>query len=273
MFQKLSIFLFFICVFHIHLFATTIPTTQKAQESSEKAVSSVFYTHISELFPSQLRYASKNVTEKAQKILKNKDAVWDENQSKWEYKYYNGLSALAEKDAIPVVKAPFGYALIDGHHNVLSSISVGADWIPVILVDDLSNMSYEDFWEKAEDMGWAYLYDINGQKSYPPTSFDQLQDDPNRYFAAIAARKYLNEFDPNSIGAEYPIWIKIGKDIPFIEFKISDALWNSGVIYSYDMGDNPSEEFVEAARRALIEANIPGLKVIPERTHYPRNGD
>ncbi|MBA3238040.1 MAG: hypothetical protein H0T62_06780 [Parachlamydiaceae bacterium] len=238
------------------------------EKMSKKDRSTVTYVHFRNLFPSQLRFSTQNVKQKVRNILKKKNAVWDESTSQWSYKYYDGLSALSEKDSIPVVKAPFGYALIDGHHNVLSNIAVSSEWIPVKVIDDYSHLSIDAFWAKTELMGWAYLKTINGKKSVPPILFSELQDDPNRYFAAIAARKYKNEADRDSSGAEYPVWVKVGKDIPFIEFMISDAMWKRGLVYSYDMGDNPPIEFVESARQVLLESDLKGLRVIPSRIHY-----
>jgi hypothetical protein len=260
----------FLLIFLVTLcFIVSLQVIAFAQaKMTKKASSKVVYVHYRDLHPSQLRFASQNVEQKVKNILKKNNAILNKSTSQWSYKYYNGLSALSEKDSIPVVKASFGYALVDGHHNVLSNIAVGSEWIPIRVINDLCHLSLEAFWAEAELMGWAYLYDINGKKSFPPTLFSDLQDDPNRYFAAIAARKYKNEASRDSSGAEYPVWVKIGKDIPFVEFMISDAMWKSGLVYSYEMGDNPSIEFVESARQVLLESDIKGLRIIPTRTHY-----
>jgi hypothetical protein len=110
---------------------------------------------------------------------------------------------------------------------------------------------------------------MQGQKGKIPLLFSELQDDPNRYFAALIARKCKADGDLKmSIGAEYPVWIKVGKDIPFVEFRISDVLWQKGIIYDYKMGDQPPQQLVEAARKTLVEANVKNLRVVPERTKF-----
>ncbi|MFI5343700.1 MAG: ParB-like protein [Chlamydiales bacterium] len=235
--------------------------------SQEVALEQPFYVNITELFPSQHRYASMNVQEKMNRKLEKGDAWWDQKEERWVFLHNEGTSIFSIKEALPVAKTCFGYALLDGHHDVLASKAFRADWIPIRVFADCSALSESDFWAKAEALGFAYLYDLKGEGGIPPKEFEQLEDDSNRFFAAISARKYTPDLT-SSAGADYPIWIKIGKDIPFIEFKISDALWKSGFEYSYEMGLSPSMEVYEAAREIIKNANIEGLKVVPERLHY-----
>ncbi len=217
-----------------------------------------FYLPCSSLFPAQTRISFDRVEEKKSKAMKN--AVWD---GKWRFKHDDGKSLLSLKDPLPIVKAPFGFIPTDGHHDIRASIDLGAETIPVQIIADLSHLSVEKFWEQAETQGWAYLYDLQGIKTAPLERFQDLVDDPNREFASLTARKY--SLDGSSKGAEYPLWIKMDRDIPFIEFKISDALRAKGIVHK---GGEPTLEFVEKARQALLEARIEGLKVIPSRIHY-----
>jgi hypothetical protein len=225
------------------------------------------YVDYHEIFPAQFRYASRNVEDKIEKAVQRGYASQN-SEGGWTYEFFEGRSIIPEKEALPVVRASFGYVLVDGHHEVLSSIALGADWIPIKIIADLGALTPERFWKEAEERGWAYLIDLHGIKHpEPPATFDQLIDDSNRYFAAISARKYAADLS-SSIGAEYPLWIKIGKDTPFIEFKISDVLWRHQIIYDYEIGDRPPEELIEAARAALLAADVPGLKLVPSRQHY-----
>lgn len=80
---------------------------------------SVEYVSIREIFPAQIRYSILNMKDKANRRISKGDAVWNEEDGKWEYKFNHGTSILAEKDALPVVRTSFGYVLIDGHHDVL----------------------------------------------------------------------------------------------------------------------------------------------------------
>lgn len=258
----------YVCHFSLVFLALFLTINLPAAEQDNPG-EQVHYVSYHQIFPAQLRYSSQNVTEKVGKAISKGNAAWNEKENKWILKYDEGKSILSEKEALPVVLASFGYVLADGHHDVLSSIQLQAEMIPVRVIADLSQLEIEDFWKEAEKKGWAYLYAIGGQRSLPPQYFTDLQDDLNRYFAAITARKYVNEDMKESSGAEYPLWIKIGKDIPFIEFKISDVLWMHGLIYNEDLhGNPPTEEFVELARKVLLEANIEGLRVVPERTYF-----
>lgn len=106
-----------------------------------------------------------------------------------------------------------------------------------------------------------------------------LQDDGNRFLAAIAARKCTKRGQPakESTGAEYPLWVKIEKDIPFIEFMISDALTKAGLHYDRSMGSDTNAEplasFIEKAREVLNKNPIKGLKLVPEKTYFMQIND
>lgn len=232
----------------------------------------VKYVSIDELFPAQIRYSLLNMKDKANKAIIKGDAVWNDDGG-WEYKFDNGNSILSTKDALPVVRASFGYVLIDGHHDVLSSMHLQARTVPIHVIEDVSYLSRDEFWREAEGRGWAYLYTIDGRKAAPPTSFYDLTDDPNRYFAAITVRKFTaNEDDTySSKGAEYPLWVKVNKDIPFIEFKIANVLYENGFVYNPDhMGRPPAESVAERARQIIIDADIEGLRVVPYRIHHEK---
>lgn len=253
-------------VINLSFITPSISLKTQAQSSTPTEQIS-FYLSMETIFPAQLRYSSRNVEEKIQEIVTSSHATWDDTQKKWNFAFDQGNSAFSLEEALPVIKGPHGYVLADGHHHAIASLKLQANTLPVYLLADLSHLSVAEFWEEMELRGWAYLIQLDGTKSLPPNRFEELKDDPNRYFAAITARKYAKETSrAESSGAAYPLWIKIGKDTPFIEFRISDALRKEGIEYRYDM--ELSEAFIEQARSALIRANIPGLKLVSQRLHY-----
>ncbi len=236
------------------------------------SVSGALYCPLNKIHPGQLRYAVLNVDDKIEKALKNNDAVLNAGTNSYSLKYNSGKSSLPLTSALPVIQAQFGYVLVDGHHDILASIKLGAQEIPIKVVEDLSSLSETGFWQEAEKRGLVYLSAIDGTRQIPPASFDNLVDDPNRYFAAISARKCdKKDQDPKTTtGAEYPLWIKVGKDIPFIEFKISDVLNRESIFYFNAMGDNPPAILFTKARRALRKNSIQGLKLVTRKTHYTK---
>jgi len=211
------------------------------------------YVDILSVHPGQLRYSYLNVQEKCKEL--------ESKSSNGKLPYDSERSFWSKRNAFLVVRSPVGYILIDGHHTVMAGISLGTKTIPIKEIANYSNLSEEAFWKKAEELGLVYLKAISGKKEIPPREFHLLQDDPNRYFATLVSRKFDAD-GLHSKGAEYPLWIKIGKDIPFIEFKIADALYQNGLLYE----DSPS--FQEKARQVLLESQIPGLRVLPEKKHY-----
>lgn len=232
---------------------------------------SYMYLAYSELTPGQLRYSALNVQEKVNAALKKNNAWKDEKSSEWHYKFNNDTSII--ETPLPVIIAPFGPVLVDGHHDTLASIELKAPMIPVFVMADFSDLSEEQFWNAALKNGLVYPYTLDNEYKIPQ-NFSQLQDDPNRFFAALVARKCTKNKEtgemvaiasPKTKLADHPVWIKFGNEIPFIEFKISDVLKKYDLFYKNSWGENVSEEFVEKAREILVEHAISGLKVIPER--------
>lgn len=107
------------------------------------------YTYLtySELTPGQLRYSYLNVQEKVNAALKKKYAYKDEKSDEYNYKFNNGTSII--EAPLPIIIAPFGPVLVDGHHDTLASIELKAPMIPVYVVEDFSSLSEEEFWNAA----------------------------------------------------------------------------------------------------------------------------
>lgn len=224
---------------------TTLPAKKEAQ-----------YVSIERLVPSQIRYSSHNVARKQQ--LAPEECLYDQNQSIYDL-----------SDAIPVIKVSEHFVVQDGHHSVLVSISRGAKTMPIHIAFEYSGTLDDTFWDWAHKQEHAYLFMPGSNLISYPTSFDALIDDPIRYFVAIVARKYSKDLSHDtSSGAEFPLWIKIGKDIPFIEFKIADILYQHGFHYSYGDEKDSLEKLIEEARLMLMHHQIPNLKLLTEREHF-----
>lgn len=241
----------------------------------------VGYITITDIRPGQLRYSQQNVDAKIKAAVKKGWATQRADGS-LQPQFFNNTSIIPEDQALPVVAGPkhIGLVLVDGHHDTISSLQAKAATIPIKVVANLSNLSTPRFWQEVAKRNFVYPYDIKGQHlAKLPTKWSwgpkgNLQDDSNRYFAAISARKCAKKDQPanESTGADYPVWVKVGKDIPFIEFMISDALTKAGLHYTPAMGEDFSKEplksFAEAARTALRANPIKGLKLVPERTYF-----
>lgn len=249
------------------------------------------YVFIDTIHPGQIRYSQANVDQKIHNARQRAEKTEGPILA-----YDQGRSILKLESALPVIVIPsslskaFGnkqYILVDGHHDVKSSLALGATTVPMYVKEDLqsSPMNETDFLNYLETKGYTYPYNLAGIKAKIPKQFDELQDDTNRYFAAITARKYENwntkaEDSTHTsplFNPEYPLWVKIGKDIPFIEFMISDKLneWNkknpkNKLDFTYEM-ENDSvamQQLIEKARKILRKNPIAGLKLIKYKTHY-----
>lgn len=244
-------------------------------------INEIFFVKLSELRPTQVRYSSANVKDKINKAIKQGDT----DKCFSFFKYDNGKSIYSNKDAIPVVATDSQfplYYLVDGHHSVLASLQVKAQTIPIKIVAIYYPKPDTDFfWEWMQKKHFSFLKDIDGSLRIPK-NFNSLTDDPLRYFAAISARKFEKDTTyENSTGHEYPLWVKIGKDIPFIEFFIADALKDS-VTYSYEehFEDNKNklqfQNKIELARNILLKkiqeaapsSPLKLLKLLPNKEFY-----
>lgn len=232
-------------------------------------LSLVKYVPMELIRPAQHRYASMNVTDKI-KRNENFGFHFDERGEKI-FHFDEGKSIYPEKNAIPAIEMPHGYILCDGHHSAMASFSLGCQTIPVRIFQTILHPLGEKFWLWAETSNFAYLVDMDGKRCPPPSELNQLQDDPLRYFAAITARKYENPMMQESFGYDYPLWIKIGKDTPFIEMRIADKLRTHGFIYHYGDEENNLETLIEAARTILIADPIPNLKLLQNKEKYDQS--
>lgn len=226
------------------------------------------YVHYSQIHPAQLSFSSRDVQSKIDEAIEEGNVSWDESSNSWKFKHFQNKSIFPEKKQLSVVKASCGYVLLDGHHKVLASIKLGAHWINIKIVQDVRDMDEDQFWIEAEAKNWADPSTVYGIRAIPPARFEDMHDDPYRWLpfllkGVVPANGDLAKYK----GVEYPVWLKVGDGIPFIEFKIAKALFKNGIVYSYEMGDNLEPEFVERCRAILLKAEIPGLYVVPERMY------
>lgn len=232
-------------------------------------LSAIKYVSLALIRPAQHRYASMNVTDKINRS-ENFGFHFDDHNQKV-FHFDDGRSIFPEKNAIPAIETPHGYVLCDGHHSAMASFSLGCQTIPVRIFQTIPHPLGEKFWLWAETSNFAYLIDMEGKRRQPPAELDQLQDDPLRYFAAITARKFENPTLQDSFGYDYPLWIKVGKDTPFIEMRIADKLRTHGFIYQYGDEQKDLEGLIEAARVILIADPIPNLKLLQNKEKYDQS--
>ena len=277
-----------IAIMPLYIQAITPTSIYKQVQTITDYPTSLGYISISAIRPGQIRYSQQNTDSKIAAALKK---GWAKRLSDGtlEPQFNNNTSLVPLDQAVPVVVGPksVGLVLVDGHHDTIASLQSGATTIPVKVVADLSTLSPSAFWQEAAKRNFIYPYDINAKRlKRLPAAWKwgkqgNLKNDPNRYFAAISARKCgkLDSPPQESTGADYPLWVKVGKDIPFIEFMISDVLSKAGLNYTSQMGDDfnqePLKSFTEQARQVLLKNPIKGLRLVPNRTYFMEinNGD
>lgn len=251
------------------------------------------YMPIKDITPGQVRYSAMNVQEKVDKALERKSAV--KKGDTHVLAFDNGKSILELEVALPLLKARDGYVLLDGHHDLLSSMRLGAQTVPVEVKEEMADMSIHDqrFWQKAEDKKLVFLYNLNGERVKELPRFDAMQDDANRFFVTLILHRCNTKdgvivkdyaISDKVYGHKTPVLIKIDKDIPFLEFYVGDLLRKYGVQYHNNQGKDfgtlqSGDALVDLAEKSrdvlrehgaeLLRQGI-SLKLIPHKAVFSR---
>ena len=233
------------------------------------SMSTAFYYPINNIRPCQTNASCLNIQVKYNKIVARGDAVW--NGQSFDLKYNDGTAVYPLNKPFEVISSPYGFILTNGTHRTIASIMLGASTMPVIIINDLSVLSREEFVRQATGR-YIFPYDLCGNPTRTLVcDFLSLVDNPNRYFAIISARTCKKTTTPNkkTTGADYPLWIRIDQPgVGGFENQIAQALWRSGLVYSNQWGDQIPDWFMERARQVLICNPVPGLCLIRKRTYY-----
>ncbi len=262
-------------------------------------VGEVAYVRLQDLVPGQMRYSQRNIDLKINSAKRAQGFI--EKDNKIVLQYDEGKSAFAEKFAVPVMKikdeqGAIKYVLKDAHHHTLANRAlaqkagmINQATMPVKVKNDFSSMSYKDFWKYAYDNHLADLKGVDGKLyvNNPPKSFDDMKDDPMRYFVTIAARKGGNgQTIEESFGADYPFWYKrlasfndpekYPGDIinaQMVENIVSQKLIDNGFTYNYDVHGDKGPRFEEKVREAHAilskrRNRIRGLRLVKKLGHF-----
>ena len=91
---------------------------------------------------------------------------------------------LAERKRIPVIygpqKRPY---VIDGHHQLLALHGEGVEEVLISIVEDMSALDSDSFWQLLSKKGWTHPFDAEGRRcafSDMPNSLTSLINDPFR---------------------------------------------------------------------------------------------
>lgn len=250
------------------------------------------YVPVDFIRPGQSRYAEPNVQAKMKKAVTELKTAEKIDDTYLPLVHYNS-STIPLKSAVPVIIGPFKdkpYVLVDGHHDVLAALRMDSTSIPIKVVEDMRSLTSEQFYEQAKKKGFVYYKPIDGSEPAEyPTSFDQLTDDPYRWFAAVISRKCettkasmdksKSEAEKYSYAWAYPVLIKTeekGVDTPFTEFMVANVLYeklDEKLKKEVETKtNNPSEELVERARAILVEyfgkPNTPSIRLVARKTKY-----
>jgi hypothetical protein len=97
--------------------------------------------------------------------------------------------AIAEKP-VPVVLGPQGKPYVTDHHHIVAALhALRIAAVPVVLQEDLSSLTVQQFWLAMEDRRWTYPYDAQGRRTSfteMPRHVWELTNDEYRSLAAFA---------------------------------------------------------------------------------------
>lgn len=230
--------------------------------------------------------STANVHRKAEVAVESGGVTYDDGRPV--LSYADGESSVdidADVVKTQVAKIPGGkYIIIDGHHEAYAAVLLGSRKVAVEIIADytrdgrwLPDGTWEDLkkarewkadeiWDDLKANGKTLLEQPSSELAAQPPNLKGMVDNPNRFLARILSLRVLIENEDKgepariikaqSRGARAPLWIKINKGIPFIEFYLAKIFSEeAGVTYQAEWGESDvPEEVVEDCRNALIKA-------------------
>jgi hypothetical protein len=111
---------------------------------------------------------------------------------RWREKYSHNPSDYLNTHRIPVIVGPdTRHYLVDRHHLTRALHDEGIWELPVSIVTNMSELSFDDFWTTLERYNWTHPFDDDGRRccyDHMPASVDGLIDDPFRSLAGAVKR-------------------------------------------------------------------------------------
>jgi len=235
-----------------------------------------FYLSIQYLIPGQEWISVDNIIGKIKKAYAE-PAFARDKRGEIELAFADGTSAepMTDQPKIKVAATEAGYIIIDGHHETCRAILLGSKTVPVEVVKDFTKrhpkMSMEEVWAELKSHHLSLFSEAKSPEhlaKYPPCLCD-LSDKPNRYLARLLGMKVVTDEKgtvtlAETRGVKHPVWIKVNRGVPFIEFYIADILEKSSIHYDLRWGEEVPKDVIEEARHALVlaQANGPHKGVI-----------
>lgn len=185
-------------------------------------------------------------------------AYADKKRDKWVFTHDDYRSFYPPSRAIKAVYYRGALHVVDGHHRALISTYLGAETLPVEIIDDKSALSPAKFRREMESQNKSYFRDHKGQH-VGLVDLCEMADDPNLELARILIGRiditFVNDEMKleNLRGPRWTIGLKSELDIPFLEFEVADALRRAGIEWNNESESSLSysqlEEFLEILKQ------------------------
>lgn len=132
---------------------------------------------IANLFPTQMTVGRREVEFKRNRLReKNRDEA----------------ANYLKTHQIPVILGPGTcHYIIDRHHLLIALQEEGVREVPILIVANMSDLFFDEFWTTLENRHWTHPFDAEGRRcSYDdmPATVDDLIDDPFRSLAGAVKR-------------------------------------------------------------------------------------
>ena len=192
-------------------------------------------------------------------------AYVEKNLDKWIFSHDKGRSFYPEKRAIKAVYYRGSLHVVDGHHRALISTYLGADTIPVEIIDNKSALSPAQFRREMASEYKSYFRDFHGE-AVDVVDLCEMDDDPNLELARLLIARIDVSFKNGEIklenlrGSKWSIGIKSDEDIAFLEFEVADALRRAGIHW-----DNENDAEISHSKLEKF------LAILKEEAKKPRS--
>lgn len=196
------------------------------------AVGELCLAELKTLHPTQFAVGMKEVEQKAKKY---RDLATPEAKAQ----------SLAADPGMAAIGPAGEIYLVDHHHLFKALISENVTHAPVKIVENVADMSIDDFWRHMDGKGLVFPFDENGNGPLPTSQFPltlaSLKDDPYRTLAGlVTARGGFTKVT-----------------VPFLEFRWARYFRPRVAIESGDAG------MEKAVQAALAISHAPEAKDLP----------
>jgi hypothetical protein len=199
---------------------------QSAEVSQSLHKGTVTFVPVGALEATQTRFSFERFLAALKKVKKAVKKPWTNDGGRSAYPIERATAGILYRGKIYIT---------DGHHRALVSTYLGAESIPVQIIDVVPDrVRPKRFFQNLSAQGLSY-YKTYQDEELAPVDLCEMENDDYLLLARLLLLRVDLNYDNGRItlldvrgNQKNPIAIKVNRDIPFLEFEIADRLRRAG---------------------------------------------